>query len=155
MDNCQMMDLHWPYPGGETATNNQRRTLSFARRTLRPDPLTTPQCLTSRREQLSLCPEEELWVDVEAFEEAAAAARRSRKPAAYRAALNLYAGELLPEDHYEEWAQSRRKRLRGLRLSLLVEPEQMHEVRDEPGPGVAALRRAVSPTRSPRRRTWV
>ena len=52
-----------------------------------------------------LCPEGQLWVDVEAFEEAAETARRSRDPAAYRAAIELYAGELLPEDRYEEWAE--------------------------------------------------
>jgi hypothetical protein len=42
----------------------------------------------------------ELWVDVDAFEEAAATARRARDPAAYRAAVELYAGELLPGDRY-------------------------------------------------------
>ena len=55
-----------------------------------------------------LSPENELWVDVEAFEEATASARRSRNPVAYRAALeghlsakNLLAGEVRPEagDH--------------------------------------------------------
>ena len=56
-------------------------------------------------------PKGELWVDVEAFEEAAATARRSRDTAASRAALNLYAGELLPKDPYEEWAEVRREGL--------------------------------------------
>lgn len=30
------------------------------------------------------------------------------EPAVYRATLDLYAGELLSEDRYEEWAQNRR-----------------------------------------------
>src|SRR3712207_7018556 len=55
------------------------------------------------------------WVDVEAFEEASATARRAREPAAYKAALDLYAGDLLPEDRYEDWAEGRRVGLRGLR----------------------------------------
>ena len=50
---------------------------------------------------LSLCPEGALWVDVEAFEGAARAAGRTKEPSAYEAALDLYAGELLPEDRYE------------------------------------------------------
>jgi hypothetical protein len=37
-----------------------------------------------------------------------AAARRARAPAAYRVAIELYAGDLLPEGRYEEWAESRR-----------------------------------------------
>ena len=39
-----------------------------------------------------LCPEGDLWVDVDAFEEAVATARRSREPGAYRAAIELYTG---------------------------------------------------------------
>ena len=46
-----------------------------------------------------------------AFEEAAAKARRLRDPAAYRAAADLYAGELLPADRYEAWAEERREGL--------------------------------------------
>ena len=49
--------------------------------------------------------ESDLWVDVDAFEEAAATARRTKDPAAYRAALDLYGGELLPGDRYEGWAE--------------------------------------------------
>ena len=42
-------------------------------------------------------------MDVEVFEEAADTARRSNDPSAYRAAIELYSGELLPEDRFEEW----------------------------------------------------
>ena len=52
---------------------------------------------------------------MDAFEEAAATARHSRDPAAYRAAIELYAGDLLPEDRYEEWADNGRE---GLRISF-------------------------------------
>ena len=76
-----------------------------------------------------LCPEGDLWVDVDAFEEAAAIARRAREPGAYRAAIELYAGELLPEDRYEEWTQERRETLRQTRLRLLVELARLHEER--------------------------
>jgi two-component SAPR family response regulator len=59
-------------------------------------------------------------VDVEAFEETAAGARRSKDPLAYKAAIELYTGELLPEDRYEVWAHGRREELRRLHLALLV-----------------------------------
>jgi DNA-binding SARP family transcriptional activator len=55
-----------------------------------------------------LCPRGQLWVDVEAFEEVAATARREKEPAAYWTAIELYSGELLPEDRYEEWSEGRR-----------------------------------------------
>ena len=100
-------------------------------------------------EQLSLCPQGELWVDVEAFEQAAAAARRSRESAAYRAALDLYAGELLPEDRYEGWAEGHRGRLRETHLSLLLGLARLHEERADHDGAAEALGEvlAVDPVR--------
>jgi non-specific serine/threonine protein kinase len=91
-----------------------------------------------------LCPEGALWVDVEAFEAAAAMARRSQHPAAYRAAVQLYAGELLPDDRYEEWAEDKRGELRRLHLALLVDLAMRYEEREEYEPAIEALRRVVS-----------
>src|SRR5215207_535296 len=56
-----------------------------------------------------------------AFEDAAVVARRVREPAAYQAALDLYAGDLLPEDRYEAWAEDRREGLCRAYLGLLLE----------------------------------
>ena len=69
----------------------------------------------------NLYPNGIVWVDVSVFEEATANARRTNTPAAYEMALKLCAGELLPRDLYEEWAENRRAELRGTRLRLLVE----------------------------------
>jgi hypothetical protein len=72
-------------------------------------------------------PEGQLWVDVEAFEQVVATVRRSRDPAAYRAAIRRYAGELLPEECYEEWADNGREGLRisfGDRVSEAREPRE-------------------------------
>ena len=49
---------------------------------------------------MSLCAREALWVDAEEFESAAAAPAASGARC-YRAAIELYAGELLPGDLYE------------------------------------------------------
>ena len=103
-----------------------------------------PSWLQLRGDLVALCPEGQLWVDVEAFESAAAAARRSREPAAYRAALDLYTGELLPEDRYEAWAEEKREELRRLHHTLLVELAALHEEREEYGPAVEALERAAA-----------
>ena len=90
-----------------------------------------------------LCPGGSLWVDVEVFEEAALTARRSRDPAAYRAAIDLYAGDLLPEDRYEEWAEGRRENLRQLYLALLIELAGLYEERDEYEEAIEVLRKAI------------
>jgi non-specific serine/threonine protein kinase len=126
-----LMDLLWPPLGAQAAANNLHRNLYVARRTLDPDPLTSSRCLTLRGEQLVLCPERDLWVDVEAFEQAAEAARYCREPAAYRAAIDLYAGELLPEDRYEEWSEEHRRRLREIHISLLLSLAHLQKERED------------------------
>jgi predicted ATPase/DNA-binding SARP family transcriptional activator/DNA-binding CsgD family transcriptional regulator len=144
------MDLLWPEHGRRAAANNLSQALHAARHALEPDDAQAASgYLASQGEQLVLCPKGELWLDVEAFEEAAATARRSRDRAAYRAALNLYAGELLPKDPYEEWVEVPREGLRQLCLALLVELGSLHEERGEYGPGIEALRRVLDeePTR--------
>lgn len=140
----QVMDLLWPDLGRRAASNNLRQVLHGARRVLDPASDSHKRYLSLRKEQLTLCPGGPLWVDVEAFEEAAATARRSRDPAAYRVALELYAGDLLPEDRYEEWTQGRREELRQLYVALLVELARLYEERNENSLAIEALRKAVA-----------
>ena len=125
----QVMDTLWPQLGKGAASNNPRRTLYTARRVLGPSD--GSRYLASGEGWLGLCPEGSLWVDVDAFEAAAAAARRECEPAAYRAALELYAGELLPADRYEAWAEEKRGEIRRLRLDLLVQLAEACERRGE------------------------
>jgi predicted ATPase/DNA-binding SARP family transcriptional activator/DNA-binding CsgD family transcriptional regulator len=140
----QLMDALWPDLGTARASNNLRQALHAARRTLEPGRAAKYRYLGLREKQLTLCPGERVWVDVEAFEEAAATARRSRDPAAYGLAVELYAGELLPGDRYEEWAEGRREELRRLYLALLVELGGLHEEGGELDAGIEALLRAAA-----------
>ena len=138
----RVMDALWPDSGRRAASNSLRRTLHSARRVLDPD--AGSRYLASEEEQLVLCPDASIWVDVEAFEEAAAAARRSGVPAAYRAALDLYAGDLLPSDRYEGWAEEKRGESRRLHLELLVELAEAYEQWGDLARAVEALRMAVA-----------
>jgi len=138
----QVMYTLWPELGIRAASNNLRQTAHSARRTL--DPSMGSRYLASRDESLVLCPESSLWVDVDAFEEAARSARRSREPALYRVALDLYSGELLPTDRYEEWAEEPRRRLKERYLSLLQGLAHLHEELADYDSAIEALRRVVS-----------
>jgi predicted ATPase/DNA-binding SARP family transcriptional activator/DNA-binding CsgD family transcriptional regulator len=137
------MDLLWPDLGKKAVSNNLRQALYAARRIFAGDRELSARYLASEEESLVLCPGGQLWVDVEAFEEATATARRSRDPAAYRGALDLYAGELLPDDRYEEWAHDWREQLRAEHLELLVELAGVYEERGEYGAAIQARRRVV------------
>jgi predicted ATPase/DNA-binding SARP family transcriptional activator/DNA-binding CsgD family transcriptional regulator len=138
----QLMEALWPDLETNAASNNLRRVLHSTRKTL--DPAVGSRYLASEEGWLALCPGGKLWVDVDSFEEAAATARREREPAAYRAALELYTGELLPADRYEEWAEDRRQQLRRLDLALLVELADIYEERGEYAPAIEALTRVTA-----------
>ncbi|MDQ3862995.1 MAG: transcriptional regulator, partial [Actinomycetota bacterium] len=140
----QAMETLWPELGRQAASNNLRQGLHAARRALDPDSLVGPRYLASEDESIVLCPEGQLWVDSEAFEEAARNAHHSREPAAYEFALNLYAGELMPGDRYEEWAEEHRRRLRETYLSLLLGLARLHEDRADYNSAAEVLRRVVS-----------
>ena len=138
----QAMDILWPNAGRKAASNSLRSTLHAARKVL--DPAVGSLYLASEDESLVLCPAGGLWVDVDAFEQAVATARRSQDPAAYRAALELYPGELLPDDRYEEWAENRRQELRRVFLSVLIELAGLYEARGDYERGLEALQRSLS-----------
>ena len=146
----QAMDLLWPDSGSESQANNLRQALHAARRTLKPAPgASSSNYLQLLGDQVALCPEGDVWVDVQAFQEAATTARRVGEQPAYRAAIDLYAGELLPEDRYEGWAEERRDGLRGTYLSLLLELAGLYEDGEQFEGAIGALRKAVvaEPTR--------
>src|SRR5215208_6678933 len=140
------MDLLWPDLDPKAAANNLRHALHVARRTLeKPSGASaSPRYLLLSGEVLELYPAVTLWVDVEAFGRAVESARRSREPTAYRAALDLYAGDLLPEDRYEEWVDARREELRRLYLTSLVELATLYEERGEFGSAIEALQRVLT-----------
>ena len=140
----QATALLWPDLGSRAASNNLHHALHAARAALGSASGTTSHHLSLKDERLALCPNGSLWVDVEVFERAAATARLSREPAAYQAALELYAGELLPEDRYEVWAEGRRSALRRTRLTLLTELAEVHEGRGDLGAAMVALQEVIA-----------
>jgi DNA-binding SARP family transcriptional activator len=142
MHRDEAMEALWPDSDGKAASNSLRGALHAARRAL--DPAAGPLYLASEEESLVLCPGGDMWVDVDAFEGAVATARRSRDPAACRAALELYPGELLPDDRYEDWVETRRQELRGAFLSVLIELAGLYEERGDYGRGVETLRSFLS-----------
>jgi predicted ATPase/DNA-binding SARP family transcriptional activator/DNA-binding CsgD family transcriptional regulator len=139
----QIMDLLWPHLGARAAANNLHQALHIARRTLEPG-ATRYVYLPVRGQHIALCPQDSAWVDVKAFERAAQEARGSRQLAAFRAAVDLYSGDLLPRDRYEEWAESRREELLGTYLSLLLGMAALLEEREAFDPAAAALGEVVA-----------
>ncbi len=135
------MDALWPDLDPEAAGSNLRKAVHLARRALREGP-SDAELIESAAEALAL--PRDAWVDVEAFQAAAASARRSNDQAAYGKAVSLYGGDLLPDDRYEDWVTLRSDELRSELGALLSEQASLLEARGDLDGAAAALRRALS-----------
>jgi predicted ATPase/DNA-binding SARP family transcriptional activator/DNA-binding CsgD family transcriptional regulator/Tfp pilus assembly protein PilF len=142
----QVLEHLWPDFDPPAAANNLHRALHAARRLLEPDrPRGAPSAyLRLQGDALALSPAAAPWTDVAAFEAAAADAHRRVDAARGWEAEALYAGDLLPEDAYEDWVAGRREALRRTYLTLLLALAGWEEARGEPARAVMALERLVA-----------
>jgi len=140
----QLIDQLWPETEARAAANLFYQALHGVRKVLDPAGKLGQEYLCLQDEQLHLCPDNPLVVDVEAFERQAALARGGRDPAAYQAALDLYTGDLLPEDPYEEWALLRRAALREEYLKLLFDLAGLYAESSRYEPAIAVLNKITA-----------
>jgi DNA-binding SARP family transcriptional activator len=122
----QVIDLLWPDDTTAAAAPKLHKAAHYARRAIG-----VPDAVVLRGDQVLLCPGAAVTVDAAEFEELARRALAGAGPGTSPAAgdeagtgaagqaLALYAGELLPRDRYEEWAEARRDQLRRQYLELL------------------------------------
>jgi predicted ATPase/DNA-binding SARP family transcriptional activator len=140
----QLLDLLWPDSDFKAAANMLYQTVHAVRRAVELENTANHNILVLQNEQLILCPDSPLIIDVEQFEACSAQARSTADPALYNQALDLYTGDLLPEDLYEDWAVPRRAALRQTYLDLLVELSDLHESQREFVPAISALQKAIT-----------
>jgi DNA-binding SARP family transcriptional activator len=99
----QVIDLLWPDDSIDGAAPKLHKAAHFARRAI-----PVPDAVVLRDENVLLCPDLDVVVDVVQFENLARAALAGDDVGVARDALALYTGELLPQDRYEPWAEDRR-----------------------------------------------
>lgn len=95
----RVLDALWPHLTPQAAAAALHKAAHYARRTLG-----WPEALTLSGGVVALAPDARITTDVERFEAGDDAA---------------YAGDLLPDDLYESWAEDDRDRLRALALQRL------------------------------------
>lgn len=110
----QAIDLLWPDLAPQAGGANLRKAAHFARTVLG-----TADAVVLSDGAVALFPTGGLGVDAEEFERAADAAVRTADDAAWHHAIDLYTGDLLPDDRYAEWAAGPRERLRLKHLAGL------------------------------------
>jgi predicted ATPase/DNA-binding SARP family transcriptional activator len=116
----KVIETLWPDREPRAASNNLRQALFVARRALDSCGADGAARLELAHEVLTLVPGR-LQIDVEEFEAAAGRAERAPSIEHHREAIDLYGGELLPEDRFEEWAGARRRALAERHIDLLTD----------------------------------
>ena len=140
----QLLDLLWPDADRDSGPKLLRQTLYRLRRLLgRPD--AEHEYVRLEGDVLVLAPGAEGpapadWLDARAFERAATAALAGTDAAAARAALALYAGDFLPNERYEEWANRRREALCELYRAVLLHLADLRERQGGNGEAMRCLR---------------
>jgi DNA-binding SARP family transcriptional activator len=124
----QVIDALWPDTAVDDAGPRLHKAAHFARRTLGDS-----SALVLSGDTVSLFPGACVVIDVDEFERSGkqAIAALDRDPeewAAAAAAADRWAGELLPDDPYEEWLEVPRDRLRELHQELLRRSGRWNEL---------------------------
>jgi DNA-binding SARP family transcriptional activator len=119
-----LMDRFWPDASPEAARRNLHQAIYSLRQALRA--AADVPVVVFQDGAYCLSTELRVWVDVEEFERHITAGRRHEATgqladaaAAYEAAVNLYNGDFLADDPYEEWPLLTRERLRVAYLATL------------------------------------
>jgi predicted ATPase/DNA-binding SARP family transcriptional activator len=134
----------WPGLDPAAAANNLHQVLHAGRRALASDGSAPADALCLRDDVVILWPDGDLVVDADVFAAAAQRALRSGAVEDFGAALKLYAGELLPEDRYADWAAPHRERLAALSEALAAGQARALLERRRPDEAVALLEPLVA-----------
>jgi DNA-binding SARP family transcriptional activator len=119
------MDLFWPDAGPEGARHNLHQAIHSLRKTLKQE-YSNMQPVLFENDAYALNPELTMWLDYVEFEKRVQEGQRLEKigcqaeaVAAYRSAVELYRGDFLIEDRYEDWSGSQREYLRQVYIDLV------------------------------------
>ncbi len=143
----------WPEHSEEAARQNLRQAIYNLRSTLESGgPRNPPPVIVASQLHLQIDPALPLWLDVAAFEAAAASGLEGRGDGAceaLREAGRLYRGDLLAgfyvkeSDLFEDWLAAERERLRDTAAKATRALLVYHESRGEWDEGIRAARRLI------------
>lgn len=144
-----LMDLFWPDSSPDAARNNLNVAIYGLRQSLHQNSPDESHILYQDDCYL-INPDLDIWVDVEAFRDHLARARRldENSPAGaipeYHLAEALYTGDFLDEDRYEDWASAPRQQLKDAYLDVLERLSRHYYMRGEYATCIAQCRKALA-----------
>ena len=139
----QVGEMLWPDRDADSTRNNLHQALRAARDAIASTGADGHQVLRLRNGVVAFGDEVDVSVDVDDFTTAVEHARSRRSLEAYSAAADLYPGELLPEDRYDDWTDAPRDALREQHTAVLTELAHAHRERGDLVAAIDVLRRLL------------
>ncbi|MBV9328967.1 MAG: tetratricopeptide repeat protein [Chloroflexi bacterium] len=138
----ELVELLWPESDPDSASTNLRSVMHALRRALDvPQANGSAATLLADRDSVWLRSDAQMWVDADEFERVLEQADAAVDPAPLlRRADELYAGEYLPEDVYEDWSVERRERLKEAWTTLRFQLARYWDERGDPDAAATSLR---------------
>jgi DNA-binding SARP family transcriptional activator len=132
------MELFWPDSEPTAAATNLRSLVHGIRQALQE--LGGEGLLISDRDSISLDASANIWVDADAFDDLVAKARMADDPLPLlETASELYKGDFLADDVFEDWASEQREALRLVWEDVQFQLAQRYEQRGEQESALARL----------------
>ena len=134
----ELIEILFPDADYKTASANFYRVLHRARKVLEPDRLSyvEPNFLVTEGQIIKFSKNGGLWIDSEEFELRARNGLKTGSPEILKSAFELYKGDLLKDEPFEDWIINRREHLKTLfhlvlrRLAEIAErcnaPDETH-----------------------------
>ena len=122
----RLIDLLWPDSASQAAATTLRSAINALRNVLEPErPNRAPaRYIITQNPGYAFHGQNEIWLDVQAFEDGLTLAEKSSTPADkmrhLQNAIALYADDYLMSDPYGDWARNERDRLRERYLAALL-----------------------------------
>ncbi len=117
----EVIEFLWPDATPASASGSLRKALHALRHALEPDLAPrAPSSFLSSNNQLLELDTQRVRVDADSFQHLCGLALESGDSATLESALEAYTGDLLPEDRYEDWAETKRRELQMMRRELLM-----------------------------------
>ncbi len=116
-----LIDRLWPEADPTAAGNSLHQAILVVRRVMDASRSAAKResCIRLSGDMVTLITES-VSIDIDKFENLARYGLRSREVDELTSAVDIYGGELLPEDRYEDWAEGRREHLARLYAEVLV-----------------------------------
>ncbi len=142
----QIMDLLWLEQTPETALNNLNKAIYGARRAFEPDLAkgAASQFLLTQKNQIILASPGSLRVDLDEFERIANFAVQNNDLESGKKALEIYQGDLLTEDIYEDWIYTRRETMRLLYRKVAAKTAGLYHAESHHQAAIEILKRLAA-----------